>query len=69
MTSIDPEACRQAIELLPLGEAPTVTVNLFQSFLYQQAFVALAQAMENAGLENSSRELTGSIKTLLDKRN
>jgi hypothetical protein len=46
-----------------------VTVNLFQSFLYQQAFVALAQAMENAGLENSSRELTGSIKTLLDKRN
>jgi Fe-S-cluster containining protein len=69
MTSIDPEACRQAIELLPLGEAPTVTVNLFQSFLYQQAFIALARAMENAGLESRSRELTGSIKTLLDKLN
>jgi hypothetical protein len=30
--------------------------------------IALAQAMENAGLESSSRELTGSIKTLLDNR-
>lgn len=68
MTSIDPEACRQTIELLPLGEAPTVTVNLFQSFLYQQTFIALARAMENAGLESRSRELTGSIKALLDKR-
>jgi Fe-S-cluster containining protein len=68
MTSIDPEACRQAIELLPLGEVSPVTVNLFQSFLYHQAFIALAQAMENAGLESSSRELTGSIKTLLDNR-
>jgi Fe-S-cluster containining protein len=68
MTSVDPETCRQAIDLLPLGEAPPVTVNLFQSFLYNQAFLALAQAMENAGLENRSCELTAAIKSLLDER-
>lgn len=68
MTSIDPETCRQTIELLPLGEAPPVTVNLFQSFLYNQAFIALARAMENAGLESRSLEMTSAVKTLLDER-
>jgi Fe-S-cluster containining protein len=68
MTSIDPETCRQAIELLPLGDAPPVTVNLFQSFLFNQAFIALARAMENAGLENRSMEMTAAIKALLDER-
>lgn len=68
LTSVDPETCRQAVELLPLEEAPPVTVNLFQSFLYNQAFLALAQAMANAGLENGSRELTAAIKALLDER-
>lgn len=68
MTSIDPETCRQAIDLLPLGEALPVTVNLFQSFLYNQAFIALGRAMENAGLENRSLEMTAAITTLLDER-
>jgi hypothetical protein len=68
MTSIDPESCRQAIDLLSLGDAPPVTVNLFQSFLFNQAFMALARAMENAGIENRSLEMTAAIKTLLDAR-
>jgi hypothetical protein len=68
MTSIDPETCRQATELLPLGDAPPVTVNLFQSFLFNQAFIALARSMENAGLESRSLEMTAAIKTLLDER-
>jgi hypothetical protein len=68
MTSIDPETCRQAIKLLPLGDAPPVTVNLFQSFLFNQAYIALARAMENAGLENRSMEMTAAIKALLDER-
>jgi Fe-S-cluster containining protein len=67
MTSIDPETCRQAIDLLPLGDAPPVTVNLFQSFLFHQAFIALARAMENAGLESRSQEMTAAIKGLLDE--
>lgn len=68
VTSIDPETCRQAIDLLPLEEAPPVTANLFQSFLFNQAFIALARAMENAGIENRSQEMTAAIKTLLDER-
>jgi Fe-S-cluster containining protein len=68
MTSIDPETCRQAIDLVPMGDAPPVTVNLFQSFLFNQAFVALARAMENAGLENRSQEMTAAIKELMDAR-
>jgi Fe-S-cluster containining protein len=68
LTSIDPETCRQAIDPLPLEDAPPVTVNLFQSFLFNQAFIALAKAMENVGLENRSLEMTAAIKTLLDER-
>ncbi len=68
MTSVDPRACRQAIDLLPMGEASPVTVNLFQSFLYNQAFLAMARAMENVGLDSRSCEMTGAIKTLLDER-
>jgi Fe-S-cluster containining protein len=68
MTSIDPETCRQAIDLLPLDDAPPVTVNLFQSFLFNQAFIALARAMENAGHDSRSLEMTAAIKTLLDER-
>jgi hypothetical protein len=68
MTSIDPQACRQAIDLLPMGEASPVTVNLFQSFLYNQAFLAMARAMENVGLDSRSCEVTEAIKTLLDER-
>jgi Fe-S-cluster containining protein len=68
MTSIDPETCRQAIDLLPLEDAPPVTVNLFQSFLFNQAFIALARAMENAGHDSRILEMTAAIKTLLDER-
>lgn len=68
MTSIDPETCRQAIDLLSLEVAPPVTVNLFQSFLFNQAFIALARAMENAGHDSRSLEMTTAIKTLLDER-
>lgn len=68
MTSIDPETCRQAIDMVPLDDAPPVTVNLFQSFLFNQAFIALARAMENAGLESRSMEMTAAISTLLDQR-
>jgi Fe-S-cluster containining protein len=68
LTSIDAETCRQAIELSALADAPSITINLFQSFLYNQAFISLAQAMENAGIENKSLEMTAAIKTLLDER-
>lgn len=68
LTSIDAETCRQAIELNALADAPSITVNLFQSFLYNQAFISMAQAMKNAGIENNSREMTAAIKTLLNER-
>jgi len=68
VTSINPETCRQAIDLHPLGDAPPVTVNLFQSFLFNQAFIALARAMEGIGLDSRSMEMTAAIKTLLDDR-
>lgn len=68
MTSVDPEACRQAIDLLPLGESPPVTVNLFQAMLFNQAFIALARAMENAGLESRSSELTAAMQRLIQEQ-
>lgn len=68
LTSIDAETCRQAIELSYLADAPSITVNLFQSFLYNQAFIALAQAIQNTGLANNSMEMTAALKQIFDQR-
>lgn len=68
MTSIDPETCRQAIDLHIMGEAPLVLSNLFQASLFNHAFFGLAQAMENVGLDSRSRELTEAMHTLIEKR-
>lgn len=68
MTSTDPETCRQAVVLHPLGESPPVLSNLFQSALFNHAFIALARAMDNTGLDSRSRELTEAVHTLLVER-
>jgi len=68
LTSTDAETCRQAIELISLADAPSITVNLFQSFLYNQAFISLAQAMESTGIDSRSMEMTAALKRILDER-
>jgi len=68
LNSTDPENCRQALELLFLDEEPKILSNLFQSALFSQTFLALARAMENAGLDSRSRELTTAVKSHLDGR-
>jgi Putative zinc- or iron-chelating domain len=65
MTSTDPERCRNAITLAPLGEAPTVIINLFQKSLFDHAFKGLARAMEKAGLDPRSRKLSVAIHRAL----
>jgi len=66
LNSTDPESCRKALDLLFLDAEPQILSNLFQSALFSQAFLALARAMENAGLDSRSRELTAAVKTHLD---
>lgn len=68
LTSIDAETCRQALDLISLAEAPSITVNLFQSFLYNQAFMAFAQSLEKAGIDSRSTEMTAALKRILDAR-
>lgn len=66
VTSTDPQACRDAIALKAFGENPTILSNLFQSALFEHGFIALARALERAGLDSRSRTLTASIRELLN---
>lgn len=68
LTSIDPETCRLAIALHTVDEAPPVVTYLFQANLFRQAFIALAGALGNAGLDTGSRELTEAVKIQFDGR-
>lgn len=68
LTSIDAETCRQAIELISQAEAPSITANLFQSFLYNQAYMAFARSLEIAGIDSRSMEMTAALKQTLDER-
>lgn len=61
LTSTDPEACRDAIALAALDEAPQITSHLFQQNLYYQAFCGLAAALAATGLEDRSQQLTEAI--------
>jgi Fe-S-cluster containining protein len=67
LTSTDPETCRQAVLLHVIDESPPILLNLFQANLFRQSFVALAKALAAAGLDDRSRELTGAVKSLLDR--
>jgi Fe-S-cluster containining protein len=61
VTSIDPEACRDAVTLAALGEEPRVTSHLFQQELFQHAFLGLADALSETGLDNRSQQLTEAV--------
>ncbi len=65
VTSTDPGACEAAIALQALDLAPPITSNLLQKFLFDQAFLGLAGALELRGLDAGSRNLTGAMRERL----
>jgi len=67
VTSTDPEACRDAVALMALGETHPVLMNLFQQELMNAYFLGAAQALEELGLDARGLNLTGAVKHLLDR--
>lgn len=65
LTSTDPERCREAIAMLALGQQVPILANTFQQELFNQAFVGLAAALEQVGLDARSQPLTAAIRERL----
>lgn len=65
LTSTDPERCREAIAMRALGQQLPILANTFQQELFNQAFIGLAAALEQAGLEARSQLLTAAIRERL----
>jgi Fe-S-cluster containining protein len=67
VTSTDPEACREAVAMMALGETRPVLMNLFQQELMNAYFLGAANALEELGLDGRGLNLTGAVKHLLDR--
>jgi len=65
VTSTDPARCRDALVAQVFGEPPVILSNLFQSRLFEEAFIALGQALERTGYDHRSRTLTESVLEFL----
>lgn len=66
VSSTDPAACRAALATFDAAQAPPVMMNLHQKQLFDQAFIALADALRAQGLDDRSTRLNTAIFSLLD---
>lgn len=67
ITSRDPRACHDSIALAPLNGAPSVEMNLFQKQLVDTVYLALAEALEDLGLDHRPRRLSAAVLALLNE--
>ncbi len=65
ITSTDPEACRDAIAMIPLNGAPSVEMDLFQKNMVDTVYCELGKALEDLGLDHRPRRLSSAILALL----
>jgi Fe-S-cluster containining protein len=65
ITSTDPESCRRALAVTCLDEEEPVVMNLFQKYLFDETFRALAAVLEERGLDHRSWELTRGVQAAL----
>lgn len=65
ITSTNPSRCSDAITLAPLGEAPPIEMNLFQKRLVETVYQALAQALQELGLDYRPKRLTSAVLALM----
>ncbi|ORJ60255.1 YkgJ family cysteine cluster protein [Geothermobacter hydrogeniphilus] len=61
LTSTDADRCREAITMAALDRSPPVLCHLWQQELFNQAFLGLADALRDAGLEPRSRQLVEAV--------
>lgn len=61
LTSTDPERCREAIAMAALDRTPEINCHLGQQELFDQAFLGMADALGQAGLETRSQQLVEAV--------
>ena len=65
-TSIDPRDCRRALERQGHGEEVPIVADLFHERLFEEAFLALARALEERGLSSASGRLSEEVLRRLE---
>lgn len=65
ITSADADACREAITMVALDKGVMVPMNISQKTIMDTAFKALAEGLEEAGIDSASREITEAVADLL----
>jgi len=65
ISSTDVDSCREAVTGEVFGETRSVLMYQFQLQLYKAAFTAVAEGLEQAGLDGRSFQLCGLIRYLL----
>lgn len=58
VTSVDPQACRRALRQQAAGNLVPVVADLFHERLFEVAFLALARALDEEGMESASGRLS-----------
>ena len=66
VTSVDPQACRQALEQQAAGNLVPIVSDLFHERLFEQAFLALARALDELEMESASGRLSEETLKLLE---
>ncbi len=67
ITSANAEKCHEAIALAALDGAPTVEMNLFYKNLAEVVYRAVAETLEELGLDHRPRRLTSAVLGLLSE--
>jgi len=63
ITSTDARRCHDAVAMLALGETPQIVCQLAQKDIYEKAYLGLAAALAERGLDASSHRLAGVFQT------
>jgi Fe-S-cluster containining protein len=64
--SVDAKDCMRALEMQEGGELVPIVADLFHERLFEQAFLALARALEETGAGSESGRLSEDVLKLLD---
>lgn len=68
VTSTSAADCKESLAMVAFDEENPVMANLLQREIFETAFSSLARALENAGMNNRSYRLTGSVRSLLEQQ-
>jgi hypothetical protein len=66
VTSTDAERCREALDEPWPGAARPVLMHLLQKDLMEATFIGLGDALEDAGFDTRSGQLTVGVQQLLE---